>query len=550
MSRWKLMGGTGTDRRIVLVLHGDQAFWFREGGPNGIESFTETIENGGPELHSCCPWIRPASGSAMPCVHLVLDSHLDEVDRVRVPGLSGGWLRHLQCWRMRRQLRADYPTAGMHTLAANAAPDALSIVHNLIPEHWQSWLALLQKEHVTVSHVVTSLELLCRLSGGHSDLKGGPVLFASRVGEYTRHLLLDDGVPVFMRLVPTEGTAQTLAGNAAIDETLEHVRRQIIRSAEIPVIAFMETADDKPVAAACMALATLCLTGEAHWRRVSPEADALADTSTDTRPGDSTNVSDRKGSIVAWLRRLAGRGRRRHGQRWRLTAAHRFADDLLQVSVTRNAMQARIRQLQKATLICVWVAAATVVVASVHGVASARDRARLGRQQQQVTGQIEHLSSQASALHRHPAFVVSAMERIAAYQSMGTVNAAEVLATVAEALEQFPALLLDDIAWSVVHDEAGDTVLATMSQAPSRDRLWQEGTSQAGVQVELGGLVVSEQGLREQQRTLQGFADYLQAMPGVSAVTLIESPLSVARSSKHLSGGESAYRLSLLMGVS
>ncbi len=550
MNRWKLLNDAAPAPRIVLVLQADQALWFRESRPGGgIESFSETIETGDLDVHSHCPWIRSSSDSVMTPIHLVLDSHLDEVDRVRAATLSRGWLRPLQSWRMRKRLRADYPATAIHTLSRNAAPDALSLVHNLLPESWQSWLGRLQKEHVCISHVVSSIELLCQQAQQQQRLRGAPVLFDIPVGEYRRHLLVDAGSPLFMRLVSEESELAD-AEQDALRQSLTHVRRQLAGVEDVTVVTLASTSKHSFSDTAGLALADLCLarSAESDW--------VLSDTAMRLEPrteqDQETESGMRRGVLSAcqWFRSRVATPRRRQLQRWQLTRSHRLAGDLLQVSVTRNAMQVRIRQLQRATLICTWMAAAMVIVASVHGVASARERARLSSHHHEVTGQIDQFSSEASSLNSHPAFVVSTMEKIGAHQDMGPIGAAEVLTTVAEALDEFPALRLDDIAWSVMQDEASDAVFTSMNQVPSRESLWQEGTAAAQLQVELGGLVMSQHGVRDQQHTLEAFAAYLQAMPGVSEVTLIQTPVNLARSSQRLSLNESAYRLSLVLGVS
>lgn len=542
------MDDTQREPAIVLVLQGDQAFWFRETGPELMESYSETIEAGELDLHSCCPWIRKPAGSPMTRIQLVLDSHLDEVDRVRVPELSASWLRHLQCFRMKRRLRADFPRAAIHRLAPAAAPDALSVVHDVLPEHWQKWLALLQKEYVSVSHVVTSLELLCQYSAVHEGRQHKPVLFNIPVGEYSRHLLVQGGIPVFMRLVPLVDAEPGCVDDVAVDESLTHVRRQVVRTAEIPVITLDEASDAEPQASdrVPQALAKLSLGWETRFLY------AHSDSVRQSEDG-AVLCGEAKGLarlIDILISKLPGRELRHAEGRWLLTRNHRFADDLLQISLVRNALQLRIRQLQKATLICAWMAAVAVVTASVHGVASARERARQSRQQQQMSDQVDQLSAMATELNRRPAFVMRSMERIAAHQATAPIDAGGVLTTVAEALQGFPALMLDDISWSAFYGEARETAITTIEQVPARGRLWQEGAPAALVQVELGGKVISEPGLRKQQETLEDFSRYLESLPGVTDVKIIESPVSVARSSKHLSQDTSAYRLTLLLGVS
>lgn len=551
MSAWRLSADTEVKNPVVLVLQGDQAFWFRKQGLSSLESFSETLGVDDVDLHSSCPWIRTGEDAEPVDIQLVLDSHLDEVDRVKVENVSDGWLRHLQSWRMKRRLAREFPSASLHQLDAYAAPDVLSIVHNLVPEHWQEWLLLLQKEHVSVTQVVTGLELLCRYSATRLEAQRKLALFDIPAGDYSRHLLIDGGVPLFMRLVPATPARQATDDEQLIRQSLEHVHQQITKGVGSTVVITADgvkggegTLPDVP-----QLLANLTLGEAVDFRCCAPgdtqdcEDVAAGPTSVETTT-NAQSQSDKHFNLFSNWRRKNINGQ------WPLTAKHRHATHLLALSVRRNALQLRIRQLQKATLACAWMAAATVVVASVHGVSSARERARLSADQQRVSERVAHLFSEASTLNSDPAYIVRSMERIELHRESAPVQADVVLTTVASALGYFPALVLDDLSWSVVHNEAGDTVFASVEQVPAREELWQEGSSAARWQVEFGGKVLSEQGLREQQRILEKFTDHLEAMPGVIHVKVLESPVNMARSSDHLAREETAYRVSLLLGVS
>lgn len=548
MSGWKLLDERGHAQRIVLVLQGDRACWFREAeDSDALEVFSESIDTEGMELHSCCPWIQLSESGLPTDIHLVLDSHLDEVDRVKVPDMSEGRLRPLQWRRMKRRLRADFPSASLHALPAYAAPDVMSIVHNLLPEHWQSWLALLQKELVSVSHVASSIELLAHLAVEQSELRGKPVLFNMPAGGYARHLLVDDGVPLFMRLVRSEHEPAGSAEAHSIEQTLEHVRAQIVGAEVEPVVLYPDQVDYDACQGAHL-LADLCLGNPVGFSCFISGMAGSYPPGAERAVCTGRAVPDRVGKRSMPARLLAQWRHGRAGRRWLLTANHRFSRDLLQASIASNAQQLRIRQLQKATLLCVWLAAAAVVAASVHGVTSARQRSRLSTEQQLVVEQVEALSAVSSELHRNPAFLVRSMERIDTHQQAAPSGAQSVLQTVAAALEDFPELVLDDVSWSAYYEEPLDAVFTTAGQAPARERLWLEGSAKPPLQIELGGMVTDARGLREQQRILEGFVRDLEFLPGVGEVRVLESPVNAARSSDRISRHESVYRVSLRLG--
>ena len=232
--------------QLVLVLQNEHACWFRWRGQELMGSWSEPMSAESLNQGTRCPWVQSDKSGAASRVRLVLDTSLDEVDRVKVDGFPKGWTQAVQRKRMARRLRADYPMASIHRLPDYASPDALSIVHHLIPSEWEEWLRQLQSQGACITHAVTSLELLCECSrdwpslldsqGNSLEKNGGPVFFDVPVGNERRHLLVDNGVPLFMRVINDLGEAVKYEGNVALDESLQHVRDQITHDERTPPV--------------------------------------------------------------------------------------------------------------------------------------------------------------------------------------------------------------------------------------------------------------------------------------------------------------------------
>ncbi|ASJ76239.1 hypothetical protein [Granulosicoccus antarcticus] len=578
MNPFKIFRNKPADHQLVVVLQGDQAYWFRWHGQRLEGTFTEQMTADSLSKQSHCPWIEVGENQAECKVQLVLDTCQDEVDRVKVEDLSDGWKRTIQRHRMASRLRRDYPLANIHQLPVYAAPDVLSIVHHIIPTSWEEWLTQLQSQDVCITHVATSLQLLSecsgkgiRLAGSHQESRGGryggPVLFSLLLDTERRHLLLDGGVPMFMRLVSEEGAADAFVAGAAgaadvigpdvvetgLLETLQHVNEQITQN-QLSVQVAVPLAPWPELESRLHAASVLAALSQGH----PVEFDTLAlngveGGSSELQPGE-TVLPKKTGMWLLALRRLlvwvCGRFHRQQAgqRRWQLTNEFRFVRHFLQASIIQNAQRLRIQKLQRATLICAWMATASVAIASVHGITSARQRAQLTDQKQHLAQKIDVLSESVRELNDRPEFVVRSVARIEDHASARPMDAVGVLATVASAINDYPAIVLDSLSWSVMPDNQPiDLAFTAMSQIPQREQLWHADSTVEKLQVEISGTVmdVEAQGLREQQRVLDSFVVHLQTLPSLVEVNVMESPVNAARSSERVDDEDSSYRLSL-----
>lgn len=567
MSPLTIFGDEREEYQLVVVLQDQQALWFRWRGQELVGSWSEPVTADSVNTQSLCPWvINDASGPECQ-VRLVFDTGLDEVDRVKAESLPRGWMQAVQRRRMARRLQTDYPLATIHLLPDYASPDVLSIVHHLIPANWEEWLRQLQSQDVCITHAVTSLELFCEcsqdwpLSGVAApdcvEKNDGPVLFNVPVGNDRRHLLVDGGVPLFMRMVVMPGEVLESGEISALQESLQHARDQITHDERTPpVLAPLPPWPElEPYLQSASVLAALCVGCPVNLQRGALSSGCeLAPVTEPGETGLQTASEPGCGSVTGKVLQAVGNllHRRDRQQRWSLTDGLRFSSDFLQPSIMKNRLQLRIRQLQWATLVCACLAAGSVVIASTHGINSAREKARLSTEQRWLSGQIDQLVESVAALNDAPGFVVRSLARIDAHESVKPVEASSILAMVAGAINEFPAIELNSLSWTVLSDnQSVDLAFAAMSQVPEREQLWHLDTAAPRLQVDISGTVTDQQGLglRERQRELRSFVDHLQTLPEVVEVEVLKAPVNAARSSDQMADEGSGYHLSLQLGV-
>lgn len=534
---------------IVVVLQGDQAFWFQWQSKALSRSFVEPLQADVLRDQVHCPWVGQIPGDPDPCITLVLDTSLDEIDRVRIEAASRGWIRRLQLHQLQRQLQKDYPLASLHRLPAQLAPDVLSIVHTIIPQDWKDWLVRLQNQSVCISHVVTAQELLCccakasLTSNKGSTLDASRLLFDVSMGRERRHLLVEEGIPVFMRIIEADGSpssgqdrSPTQDGPALLESlqhmSLQHIQRHLHPDEAYPhlVTPCLPGASPSEEFAAARVLAALCMNCPVELVVRTVDSD-----------GNLTSPSD-AALVVADCRPQRS---------WRVSRARRVAREALQLSRVKLQGQRRIRLLQNATLVSALLAMVTLVLAMVHGFGSARERAVLAAEKELLSEQIGQLTQTVLTLASEPDAASRSLETIASHVAVEPLRPEVLLQTVAATITRYPALVLDRLSWTALLDDAPvDMVFNSLDQVAHRDRIWSSSTPPSYIQMELAGSVSGEWGLRERQQILDAFVEDLSSLPLINRVTVLESPVDSARSSDALDSRDSGYRLSLLMASS
>lgn len=553
MNLHNFVGAYRQSFKILLILQGNQAFWFK--WEQGVlrDSFVEPIDASKVTTQSRCPWIDPDSdalnnadsvelGSDL-AIELILDTSLDELDRVKVDIHSSRLIQRIQRNTLLRKLDADFPSATVNSLPDYLEPECASILHHVIPENWDQWLQELQNRAVTITHVVTGTELLCRWSGSCRALR----LLVQDLGGDKRHLLLDASTPIYMRVVHNH--------TQSVGQTLDHIKEHVLPVGREPEVVTLTQMGPYPSNeyASTRLLSALYLghTADLIENRLDPiellegnAVDPSADT--DLLPAIScASAAIHKEVGLKWNRFLHRLG----AGDWYLSGRARIVGQLFSPSLNKNRQRNRIVRLQNATILCAAIATVTTTVASFHGFTSARERYRLNSEQAQLRSNVGVLSQSASALHQAPLFVVNSLQRINNHRAVEPLDPEAVLSTIAEAITQFPTVTLDGLAWAVISDShVLDQIYTSATGVSSRTNIWLESSPRESIQLELSGTVDGVGGLREKQSTIDSLVTHLKSVNGISLVTVLDSPVAAVRSSADLLGSLSSYRVSILFG--
>ncbi len=557
--------------RIILVLQADQALWFKWSEGELVDSVVESVHCDNLQQKVRCPWMPTEDGATHHSVELILDTPLDELDKLKADTTSNGGYQLAMRWRLMRRMKRDYPHAAIHALPRHMTPDIMSIHHQVIPDAWGNWLSRLQLNDVVVTHVVTTTELLARLQHSLS----APVLFQMDAGIEERHLLVDQAIPVFMRLASKEsidadaamlGGVEPCADKSALPEaavkeihrSLVYISNNVLQmhpsvSVLTPSTPFAGISTSSN--AACV-LSALCVNIPVDFTHRRWEEGSLC--SPQLEP-ISVRLPEHGSPLLRVLHHVFERllgpfpqaGSTSLNEAFSVSGNRCKATQYLQSSVSKRLFRQRINGLRNATVLSALMAIVTMVFAASHGIDSARQRAQLGNEHDKLVNANVNLSAAVLALHQSPDYVFQSLQRIKEHKSIKPLEPQFLMATVASAITDFPALMLDTLSWSVIDEgESVGAGLAVGARMAGRQQLWTQVTHPTQIQIELSGAVVSGQSLRSQQKAVKSFVKYLEAVPGISSVHVLESPVQAARSSEVLVDNGARYRLSLVLGAS
>ena len=196
MKRKHSGAGPETAMRRVLALQHEHAYWFKIIDNSVSDRYVEalTMQQDGTAIH--CPWSECINDRPQR-VELILDSTLDEVNRVGVTQGPNALINRYRRWITVVRARRDFPHSRVYPLPAAYQEQVAAIMHPLIPEQWSHWLLALQANHVVFHQVSMGNELLERWSRCFDD----KILVLMSSDRNRRHLLIDSGATVFLRSV-------------------------------------------------------------------------------------------------------------------------------------------------------------------------------------------------------------------------------------------------------------------------------------------------------------------------------------------------------------
>lgn len=181
--------------RTVLILQTDHAHWFTVRGKI-IESYhCENIQR----ANECgrVNGLREYGRQDSAVIELILDTTLDEVDRVTVERDGRLMLDQYRQWITMLRLKRDFPRAEVYALPRGYGDSVAAVMRPVIPDHWNSWLERQQRLDKVFVRVMTGSEVAARWSRKFNTCQ----MLQMKLDGFEKHLLLDRGLIIFLRTI-------------------------------------------------------------------------------------------------------------------------------------------------------------------------------------------------------------------------------------------------------------------------------------------------------------------------------------------------------------
>lgn len=545
--------------QIVLVLQGEQAYWFKYSDDKVVDSFVDYISRDAESPISRCPWLRGNSNSEQPgkTIHLVLNTLMDELDHVTLDINERDFTGDIKRYLCVRRLRRDYSKATVYPLPRHECSQVASLLHHIIPDSWSHWLTALQAQSVCIASVVTATELMASWS---QDVDAALLLNVS-AGTERRHLVVENGKPLYLRVVPATEDQHGLHRFAGMESEIDETLRQFNRSRKSPGVKLpvVELYTDVPSPSVEWRDArTLCALRLGTGLSVKQTGSVVQDC--ENSAGGSLTRGDLKNARLS-----AGH----NGTGWKLPRIIDFRHwitrrrsqwnplryawssmDALAETHRLLRLQAQLNRLKTATVGFALFGGILIVTALVQGISGAGFRQLQEEQQQFNAREAEQSIEAAQSIHHSPDAVANSIRLLDKFQISTTVRPVAVTSTIAHALSKAPEVALDRLIWAAIADsEPVEGLYASIDRVMVRDQLpGAKGVSEQ-VHVEIAG-VVSGHDLSAQKQSLDEFIRALQENGVVSHLLVVESPVDSALSSKLVVEQSSQYRVSMIISTS
>ncbi|MFK7995225.1 MAG: hypothetical protein AB8B87_13865 [Granulosicoccus sp.] len=529
--------------RIVLILQGNTAHWFKVVGKKVVDCFDEYLPGYSTPHGSLCPWPGMSEGSGPVSVELVLDTTLDEIDRVSVEQSDIAFVNRYRRFMTMARLRRDYSQAKVYAVSAGKDATVAALMHPSIPESWASWLLSLQSSNLVFHRVATG----CELTAFWSRHREENLMIVMQVADYERHMLVQRGAVVFLRTVPLRESKDVAEDprQTSIAQSMEYLDTVVGTEVHATLVIDSE-----------YQMATLlAMLLEQHVEHEFSLLDKSADAS-DVSESKRTQKHRRYLPVNALVLKIWKRfseclpaGCRKSIAHWSLRHSVLRELDSLAPSVRYAKTSYRVACAYQLSVVLVIMAAIAASSALYHGVASRRlviqDEARL----RSIGNDMTEIYSTSAALFLHPEAGADSLfiaDKLAGSESehLAAEYLLEVVATVVTAV---PELQLDRLIWApVVGNELYDSLSYSLDSVSHRQGIE---TDERGFnfQLEMSGQVSGET-LKAQQSVLKGFVSELSNSPGTRDITVLESPVDTALSSESDAKRLGRYRVALLLG--
>lgn len=546
--RMKTTDSENSDR-VLVILQCDSAHWIRLESDIVCEYVVEKIAQTDTPINLGIAFFGSSDTAQPDPIQLILDTTLDEVDRVSVEQsayrLENRYRRAITI----RNLRRDFPGSHPYALPEAYGDQVAAIMHPEIPEHWSQWLLAQQNAGRVFSQVATGTETMARWSRSFQTR----VLVTMDVGNRQRHALIDDGAVVYLRNATVNSEPEIAASSVVANhterlaQTIEYLHGTLgVKEQDLRVVSLgrcnkysvSESPNELPITIenSIRCLLDIALDRPITYSDFQPEHNIIR---ADAHGGFPMELTRQLSGVVNRLARYDNSQCLSKSVAKELEALH---------PSTEYLRQARRRACIAFLSVCL-ACGASVFAFSVFGKATVnRHQIREVKTRTLHTEQqLERVLASAAGLTEDSISTADSLLLADSLSVLNVVSPQWLLEGVATAITHVPGVTLGQMTWlSTGDDERFETLDQAMSML-SRHALILDNNRPASVRIQLSGELDAID-LAEQKRLLDTFVIQLEMLHHDVLVKVVESPLDAALSSLSEIDNKPRYTVLITLG--
>ncbi len=486
----------------VLYLTDTLAVWVCFDRDIAVNVHAETlhVEN---TPYQPCSWLQKTSSIRKHSrLVLILDSCTADIEAYPLNRIGSFSRDRSNCRALRKRLVANYPDAIVSTPRKVSKLDALLVQHTNLSDAQHQWLQWMQSSNLFINTVVSSTEILADL---FTAAEGSYVVVSHILGSY-RHTFCRGGHALFTRSVDEQSDIGLKEG---LVDTIAHLKSTQLLETELSVylIGCSRTAAEQ-LANLDGVLNVTCFEA----------ADKFA-----KRPAVVVDEDLIQYNAVI---QIAKHAFNRYSTS--VGGGHRHVSLYMEKHAQLNLRKRNRRQWQALMVVCLLSLTYTVSITR-----DERDQTRQASEyRSQLSQEINALQIQMDGLSEFSVPLSKALMDTLYIQAAVGVGPGVLLTMLGELLTNHQELVLDELVWSTF-DMADGGEFSTesyqlMGEHSRRKKTPIENAPRNVLMVSLAGRSMSKNGLRAKQDAVNALINDLQAMAGISHVSLVESPLRPA----------------------
>jgi len=508
-----------TCMQLILVMSVERAEWFSadEGGIRHLK-----VQNFGFDAAEMIQIPDCIFSNQTPVrLEVIVDTNLDDVDRVKLAKQHVKIFRKLRILHTLRELKKEYPEADVHPLQKVLYPEIASILHSAIPEICRSRLGDLQKQNIVISHLATHHQVLSQSTRKSFN----PVLFLlPSDGDSERHFVAIDGVPLLLRRLSHYDDRSRQRDSSELLKTIIHlssllhpwrssvtVLSPVVRS-DCPAVAFKLYVEryigvkNSGVIERQLSMVDYDAGSTEDIDR-SAASKMLIELSTESNDG-----TDQKSSKVE----LSTKYSRADLSRFSVCRVSGMMGDVLSTSKKFIEFERR----RRFRLALVLAAAALIIIALVYtsylGGNYHYEKRAIHAERAALSHSISYLAESIKRINQFPGGLISAPH--------------DIVHTVAALIQDLSAIRVKKLAW-LVEEELSNSSEILVDRASNRSRDWTDDFTPSRLSVEIVGEFSEDVSLRQSQAMFDELLSRLNKNSDVESYETIRSPMGAAYSS-------------------